>query len=102
MASQTGRVEKRIRAEAPMRISLLQKRGSTELAENTTSENVSPGGARFLISRALSPKERVLVTSLTGNEEAKTARVVYCVPLSEGLFGVGVQFEKGQATQGEE
>lgn len=98
MASQTGRAEKRIHREVPMRISRLQKPGSTDLVENTTTENVSPHGARVLISRALPPQERLLVTSLSGNEEAKPARVVYCQPLTEGVFGVGLRFEKGQAT----
>jgi hypothetical protein len=97
MASRTGRFEKRIHRGVPMRI-LLQKPGSTDLLENATTENVSPHGARVLISRALPPQERLLVTSLSGNEEAKPARVVYCEPLAEGVFGVGLQFEKGKAT----
>jgi hypothetical protein len=96
MASQTGRAEKRIHWEVPMRISRLQKPGPTALVENTTTENVSPNGARVLISRALPPQERLLVTSLIGNDEAKLARVVYCEPLAEGVFGVGLQFEKGK------
>jgi len=98
MASQTGRVEKRINREVPMRISRVQKPGSTDLVEHTTTENISSHGARVLISRALPPHEQLLVTSLNGNEEAKPARVVYCQPLTEGVFGVGLQFKKGQAT----
>jgi hypothetical protein len=80
-----------------MRISSAQKPGSTDLTE-TTTENISTHGARVLTKRALPPQERLLVTSLIGTEEPKPARVVYCQPLAEGVFGVGLQFEKGQAT----
>jgi hypothetical protein len=95
MASQFGRVEKRIPLELPMRLSRLQRPGSTDLAENTTTENVSSQGVRVLTRRPLPRQERLLVTSLIGKEEPKPARVVYCVPLTEGVFGVGLQFEKG-------
>ncbi|MFZ0761039.1 MAG: PilZ domain-containing protein [Candidatus Sulfotelmatobacter sp.] len=98
MASRTGRVEKRIQLEVPMRISSLEKTGSVDLAEKTTTENVSTHGVRVLTRRPLPPQEWLLVTSLIGSEEPKPARVVYCQPLAEGVFGVGLQFEKGQAT----
>jgi hypothetical protein len=79
-----------------MQISGLQKPGSTDLPEKTTTENVSTNGVRVLTKRALPPQERLLVTSLIGGEEPIPARVVYCQPLSEGVFGVGLQFEKGK------
>jgi len=101
MATRTGRVEKRIRLEVPMEISSLQKLDPTDPAEKTTAENVSARGVRVLTKHAWSPQERLLVTSLTspiGNERSMPARVVYCQPLAEGVFGVGLQFEKGKAT----
>jgi hypothetical protein len=102
MATRTGRIEKRIPVEVPMQIFRFQKPGSTDLAEKTTTENVSSHGIRILLSRALPPQERLLVTSLIGSEEPKPARVVYCQQLGEGVFGVGLQFEKGEANASEE
>lgn len=96
-ATQTGRVEKRIHLEVPMQISGLQEPGSKNLTEKTTTENVSTHGVRVLTRSALPPQERLLVTSLSGNELSIPARVVYCQPLTDGVFGVGLQFEKGEA-----
>lgn len=93
MATRTGRVEKRIPLEVPMQISGLQKPGSTDLTEKTTTENVSTHGVRVLTKRALPPQERLLLTSLIGSDRPIPARVVYCQPLAGKLFGVGLQFE---------
>jgi hypothetical protein len=98
MSVQTGRVEKRIRLEVPVQISRLETPGITDLPEKTTTGNVSTHGIRVLTKRALPPQERLLVTSPIGSEEPIRARVVYCQPLAEGVFGVGLQFEKGEAT----
>ena len=98
MATRTGRVEKRIPLEVPMQISRLQKPDPTDFAEKTTTENVSTHGLRVLTRHAILPQERLLVTSVSGSEEPKPARVVYCQPLAEGVFGVGLHFEKGQET----
>ena len=98
MAVQTGRVEKRIRLEVPVQISRLETPGFTDLPEETTTGNVSTHGVRVLTKRALPPQERLLVTSPICSEEPIRARVVYCQPLAEGVFGVGLQFEKGGAT----
>jgi hypothetical protein len=98
MATRTGRVDKRIHLEMPMQISSLQKPGSTDLTEKTTTENVSTHGARVLTKRALPPQERLLVTSLISSEEPIPARVVYCQRLAEEVFGVGLQFERGKTT----
>lgn len=96
MATRTGRVEKRIHLELPMQISSLQKPGSRDLSEKMTTENVSTHGVRVLTKRALPLQERLLVTSLTGSDRPIPARVVYCQPLAEGVFGVGLRFEKGE------
>jgi hypothetical protein len=98
MAIQTGRVEKRIRLEVPLQISRLETSGFPDVPEKTTTGNVSPHGVRVLTKRALPLQERLLVTSPISSEEPIRARVVYCQPLAEGVFGVGLQFEKGEAT----
>jgi PilZ domain len=80
-----------------MQISRLQTPGLAGLTEKTTTGNVSAHGVRVLTKRALLPQERLLVTSPISSEEPIRARVVYCQPLAEGVFGVGLQFEKGEA-----
>jgi hypothetical protein len=93
MATWTGRVEKRIPLELPLQISGVQSLGPADLIEKTTTENVSTHGVRILTKRALLPQERLLVTSLNVREELIPARVVYCEPLAEGVFAVGLQLE---------
>jgi PilZ domain len=97
MAMRTGRIEKRIPLEVPMQLFRFQRKGSSHLAEKTTTTNVSTHGIRVLTSYALPPQERLLVTSVMGSEEPKPARVVYCQRLAEGVFGVGLQFENVEA-----
>jgi PilZ domain len=60
-------------------------------AEATTTENISPRGARVTVRRPRQPGELVLVT-LRGGKTPARARVVYCQPLPGGIFGVGLQF----------
>jgi PilZ domain len=99
MATRTGRVEKRIPREMAVQISRVLSLGPAELIEKATTENVSTHGVRVLVKRALVPQERLLVISLSlGGEELIPARVVYSQPLADGLFGVGLQFEKAQVT----
>jgi hypothetical protein len=93
MATRIGRVEKRIRLEVPMQISGLQKRPSADLTEKTITENVSTHGARVVNRHPLSPHERLLVSSHSGRGIRTSALVVYCQPLANGLFGVGLQFQ---------
>ena len=96
MATSSGRVEKRIPLEIRVQISAVQSLGPADLIEKTTTENVSTHGVRILTKRALLPQERLLVTSLSAREEPIPARVVYCEPLAEGVFAVGLQLEKAQ------
>lgn len=100
MATWLGRVEKRIPLEVTMQISDLQKSGFANVAEEATTENVSTHGARVLVRRALPPQEWLLVSSLIRSEAPISAQVVYCQRLAEGVFGVGLQFEKSEATAG--
>lgn len=96
MATRTGRVEKRVPREMAMQISGVQGLGPADLIEKARTENVSTHGVRVLTKRALLPEERLFIISLSAAEEPIPARVVYCQPLGEGVFGVGLQFEKPQ------
>ncbi|MGA9981332.1 MAG: PilZ domain-containing protein [Candidatus Sulfotelmatobacter sp.] len=94
MATLPGRIEKRIHLEIPVEVSRMQSPGPGDFAEKATTENVSSGGVRVLIKRALLPDERLQITLLVGSERPTPARVVYCQPLAGALFGLGLQFEE--------
>jgi hypothetical protein len=88
MAVRPGRIEKRIQRSVPVEISTLQDPSATE---RTSTDNVCSLGARVLTQRRKERNERLLVRSLVGDLRT-VARVVYCQRLSDGRFGVGVQF----------
>jgi hypothetical protein len=94
MATQAGRMEKRIQLEMPVHVSRMQSLGLSDFVEKATTENVSSGGIRVLIRRALLPDERLRITLLVGSERSTPARVVYCQPIAGALFGLGLQFEE--------
>jgi hypothetical protein len=94
MATPPGRIEKRIYLEMPVQVSRMQSPGRSDFIERATTENVSSGGIRVLIKRALLPDERLRITLLAGSERATPARVVYCQPLAGAVFGLGLQFEE--------
>jgi hypothetical protein len=54
------------------------------------TENISPRGARVLTSKPWKPNERLNLRSLGGNFRSR-ARVVYCVPVDNDQFAVGLQ-----------
>jgi hypothetical protein len=54
------------------------------------TENISPRGARVLTNKPWKPNERLNVRSLGGNFRSR-ARVVYCVPVDNDQFAVGLQ-----------
>jgi hypothetical protein len=60
--------------------------------ERTVTEDVSPHGARVLTKRFWRRGEVPLLTPLTG-DYPKHARIVYCEPLRNGRYCVGVEFE---------
>lgn len=93
MPPRTGRLEKRAQLAVPVRISSLLEPGS----ERSTSENVCPSGLRVVTRKPRRLNERLLIQSLDG-ELRIFARVVYCQRLSEGRFGLGLQFEEQPAT----
>lgn len=61
------------------------------LTERTTTENMCSLGVRVLTRKAKHQDERLMIDSLAGDLRT-LARVVYCQRLSDGRFGVGLQF----------
>ena len=90
MPMRSGRLEKRTRLSIPVRISNLQEPTATE-PERTTTENICSSGIRVVVSRYREPNEKLLINSADGDLQTH-ARVVYCQPLSDGRFAVGLQF----------
>lgn len=62
-------------------------------SEKTVTQNVSIHGVRVLTHRPLNREEYFLVNSM-GSEVRTQARVIYCQPVSAGVFGVGLQFQE--------
>jgi len=83
-----GRIEKRLPASVPVYLTSLREPRS---GEQTTTENVSPHGARTISKRLWRAGEEVLVAPLTG-EFPQVGRVVYCEQKTEGRFCLGVEF----------
>ena len=59
-------------------------------AQEGVTENISPRGARVLTNKPWKPDDRLNVRSLVGNFRSR-ARVVYCVPVDDQLFAIGLQ-----------
>ncbi len=89
MSGRSGRLEKRIRLEVPVQISSPL---DPSAIERTTTENVCSSGVRIFTRRAKEQNDRLIVKSLAGDLRT-LARVVYCQRLSDGRFGVGLQFQ---------
>jgi hypothetical protein len=87
MNSLANRVESRIPTKIVVDLSSLDVRTP---AQEGVTENVSSRGARVVTSRAWQPNERLNVRSLLGNFRSR-ARVVYCQPLGNGTFVIGLQ-----------
>jgi hypothetical protein len=90
MTTRSGRLEKRTRLTVPVQISTLQDPAGRE---RTTTENVCSLGIRVLTHRSRELNERLLINSMEGDRQL-LARVVYCQRLSDGRFGVGLQFQQ--------
>jgi len=63
-------------------------------AEKAITVNVSPHGARVVTKRLWRVGEQPWLVSLS-SEFRLQARVVYCQPLTEGYFCVGLEFRAG-------
>jgi PilZ domain len=86
MNSLANRVESRIAAKFVVDLSSLDVRTP---AQEGVTVNVSSRGARVVTSRAWQPNEHLKVRSLLGNFRSR-ARVVYCQPLGNGAFAIGL------------
>ena len=90
MSMRSGRFEKRTRLAIPVQISSLQ---DPNAIERTITENVCSLGVRVLMQRPEELTGLLLIWSLDGELQA-LGRVVYCQRLSDGRFGVGLQFQQ--------
>jgi hypothetical protein len=83
-----GRIEKRLPASVPVYLASLREPGS---GERTTTENVSPHGARTTSKRFWRFGEQALIAPSTG-EFTRLGRVVYCEARIGGRFCLGLEF----------
>jgi hypothetical protein len=82
---------KRAETRTPMKVTVdLSSLDLRTPALEGVTENISARGARVLTNKPLKPNERLNVRSLLGNFRSR-ARVVYCVPVDQGNFAVGLQ-----------
>ena len=89
MPIRSGRFEKRSQLAVPLQISSLEGPPATE---RTTTENVSSVGVRVLMEQPMELNGKLSVKSMDGYLQTQ-ARVVYCERLSDGRYGVGLQFQ---------
>jgi PilZ domain len=83
-----GRNEKRV----PMALSIcLVVAEKVLVADQAMTVNVSPHGARILTRRRWQTEEQPRLASSSG-ELRTQAKIVYCEPLTDGHFCVGLQF----------
>jgi hypothetical protein len=84
-----GRIEKRTPMAVPV---YLLPAEQLFLAERAVTVNVSPRGARVVTKRRWQAEEQPWLASLF-NQFRLQARVVYCQPLTDGHFCVGLSFQ---------
>jgi hypothetical protein len=89
-----GRIEKRTSVALPV---YLLPSEQLFLAEKAVTVNVSPRGARVVTQRRWQPEEQPWLASLF-NEFRVQTRVIYCQPLTDGHFCVGLGFPSGPVT----
>ena len=83
-----GRNEKRVPMAIPVCLVVAEKR---LVADQAVTVNVSAHGARVLTRRRWQPEEQPRLASSSG-ELRTPAKIVYCEPLTDGHFCVGLQF----------
>jgi hypothetical protein len=83
-----GRIEKRVPMRIPVYLGSLIK---PRTAERALTENVSPHGARVVTKRSWHPGEDQWITPLSGQFQLP-AQVIYCQPLANGDYCVGLDF----------
>jgi hypothetical protein len=82
-----GRTEKRVTMAIPVCLVAAEKLH----AEPAMTVNVSPHGARVTTRRRWLPEDQLRLASRSGALRAQV-KVVYCEPLKEGHFCVGLKF----------
>jgi len=83
-----GRNEKRIPMAIPVCLVVAEK---LLFADQAMTVNVSPHGARVLTRRRWQREEQPQLASNSGELRTR-AKIVYCEPLTDGHFCVGLQF----------
>jgi PilZ domain len=83
-----GRNEKRVTMAIPVRLVAAEK---PNVAEQAMTVNVSSRGARILTRRRWQPEEEPRLGLSSGEIRAQT-KVVYCEPLGDGRFCIGLKF----------
>jgi hypothetical protein len=83
-----GRIEKRVPMAVPVDLVIA---GEILVAERMVTVNVSPHGARVVTKRRWRPEEQPWLASLTSYVRLRGS-VVYCQPLTNGDFCVGLKF----------
>jgi PilZ domain len=82
-----GRCEKRVTIAIPVRLVIAEK---LLVADQAITVNVSPRGARVETRRRWQPEEQPRLASSSG-ELGVEAKVVYCEPVTNGVFCIGLQ-----------
>jgi hypothetical protein len=83
-----GRNEKRVTMAIPVCLVTAEK---LLVADQAMTVNVSPHGARIVTRRRWRPEEQPRLASNSG-ELGTRAKVVYCEPLANGHFCIGLRF----------
>jgi PilZ domain-containing protein len=82
-----GRSEKRVPMAVPVCLVVAEK---LLVADQAMTVNVSPHGARVLTRRRWQREEQPQLASNSGELRTR-AKIVYCEPLTDGHFCVGLQ-----------
>lgn len=82
---------RRIALAVPAR---LEKATEASVSVPANIENLSTRGARVTTERSWKVNERLRLLSLGFGFRTPSGRVVYCEPLPNGQFAVGLQFDE--------
>jgi hypothetical protein len=83
------RIEKRAATKVPIHLLPME---NALIRESTMTVNISRSGARILTDRRWRPGEFLDLASSTG-EFHRQCRVIYCHPLTDRQFCVGLEFD---------
>jgi hypothetical protein len=83
-----GRNEKRVTMAVPVCLVTAEK---LLVADQAMTANVSSQGARVVSRRRWQPEEEPRL-ALSSGELRTQAKVIYCEPLADGQFCIGLQF----------